>query len=97
MKLLALFVLVVGLLHTGDALARDGSQVRAFRKLHACPATGNHTGACPGWVVDHVIPLCAGGADHPDNMQWQERQASYRKDRDERALCRRIAASRCKA
>jgi len=23
------------------------------------------------YVIDHVILLCAGGADHPFNMQWQ--------------------------
>lgn len=22
-------------------------------------------------MIDHVILLCAGGADHPFNMQWQ--------------------------
>lgn len=36
----------------------------------ACPATGLHRGACPGWQVDHVVALCAGGPDKRANMQW---------------------------
>jgi 5-methylcytosine-specific restriction endonuclease McrA len=27
-------------------------------------------GACPGWEVDHVIPLACGGCDAVANMQW---------------------------
>lgn len=46
-------------------------------------------GACPGYVVDHVHPLCAGGPDAPSNMQWQTVQAAKVKDRAERAQCRR--------
>lgn len=49
---------------------RDRAQVRAFRAEHPCPATGLKRGACPGWHVDHIIALCAGGEDHPRNMQW---------------------------
>ena len=29
------------------------------------------TGACPGFVVDHIQPLKRGGMDAPENMQWQ--------------------------
>lgn len=53
-----------------SSVARDRSQVRAFRASHACPATAKHRGPCPGFEVDHVRPLCAGGEDHPRNMQW---------------------------
>lgn len=53
-----------------DADARDRQQRRAFVREHPCPVTGKRSGPCPGWQVDHVIPLCAGGADHPKNMQW---------------------------
>ena len=41
----------------------------------------------PGYVVDHVMPLCAGGADAPSNMQWQTVEAAKVKDRQERAMC----------
>ncbi len=40
-----------------------------------------------GYVVDHIIPLCAGGADTVENMQWQLLANSYRKDRLERDFC----------
>ena len=71
------------------AWARDPAQVRAFRRDHPCPATGKTTGACPGYVVDHPWPLCAGGPDEPSNMRWQSIADSYRKDALERAACKR--------
>src|SRR5438552_625194 len=43
----------------------------------------------PGYVVDHVVPLCAGGADAPSNMQWQTVEEGKVKDRQERATCAR--------
>lgn len=51
--------------------------------------TGATRGPCPGWVVDHITPLCAGGPDRPDNMQWQDQHAARLKDADERRMCRR--------
>lgn len=56
------------------AQGRDPTQVRNFRREHACPSTGKPRGACPGWDVDHIHPLCAGGADAPHNMQWLGRE-----------------------
>lgn len=41
-----------------------------FVRLNACPATERHRLPCPGFHIDHVRPLCAGGADTTDNMQW---------------------------
>ncbi|WP_258007451.1 HNH endonuclease signature motif containing protein [Alicycliphilus denitrificans] len=55
-------------------IPRDRNEVRAFRAEHPCPATGRIRGACPGYHVDHVIPLCAGGLDRPVNMQWITRE-----------------------
>ncbi len=43
----------------------------------------------PGYVVDHVVPLCAGGADRPSNMQLQTISAAKAKDRQEKAMCAR--------
>lgn len=43
----------------------------------------------PGYVIDHIVPLCAGGADAPSNMQWQTVEAAKAKDRQERAECAR--------
>ena len=70
------------------ALGRDSKQRAAFLKAYPCPATGMARGACPGFVVDHIRPLCAGGADTPANMQWQTIAEAKRKDRLEMAECR---------
>lgn len=66
-----------------SALARDRSARRAFHREHPCPSTGRRSGACPGYIVDHVQPLKRGGADSPHNMQWQTREDAKRKDRTE--------------
>lgn len=85
-----LFSLVLLALFSEDATARSASEVRAFKHEHPCPATGKSRGKCPGWVVDHIIPLCAGGADDPSNMQWQEKEASKVKDKEEWRTCREL-------
>lgn len=80
-------VLICGLL-SACAHARDLSARAEFQRLNPCPANGARRGPCPGYVVDHVVPLCAGGADAPRNMQWQERAESFAKDIQERRQCR---------
>lgn len=82
-------LIVTALCVAGHADARSKSEVNSFRAAHPCPATDRTRGPCPGYVVDHVVPLCAGGADHPSNMQWQTRAEAKIKDREERAQCRR--------
>lgn len=62
-------------------IARSPQALQQFKKAHPCPATGKTYGACPGYVVDHVIPLKRGGADAPGNMQWQTKAAAKEKDR----------------
>lgn len=52
------------------SIARSSTAKAEFRRLHACPSTHRTTGACPGWEVDHVIPLACGGCDAVGNMQW---------------------------
>lgn len=71
------------------ALARDSAVVREFKRTHACPSTGkmDPEASCPGYVVDHKDPLCDGGADAVENMQYEETRASYIKDILERKLC----------
>lgn len=80
-------ILVIALL-TMSAEARERGVIREFRKLNPCPSTGLTTGPCPTHVVDHKCPLCMGCPDHVNNLAWQEKRESYKKDVDERRLCR---------
>jgi len=91
---LPLAILAVALCLAGAADARSKSPVREFRRDNPCPATGKTRGACPGYVIDHIRPLCAGGPDHPSNMQWQTRADSIIKDREERRECRALRTAR---
>jgi len=82
-------VLAVGLVMlSGLGAHRSTSAKRTFQHEHPCPSTGKTTGKCPGYLVDHVWPLCAAGADSPVNMQWQTYDAAHAKDQWERRLCR---------
>lgn len=86
----ALAVAAIGL---AAALAVEGGNrsraVRAeFMRLQPCPATGQPRGACPGYQVDHRTPLCLGGTDRVDNLQWLSVEAHKRKTKTDVRLCR---------
>lgn len=51
-------------------IIRSSAVLREFKKLHPCPATHLRTGSCPGWQMNHVIPLASGGCDAIFNIQW---------------------------
>ena len=70
----AALLLAVAGLNASAGRGRDRSEVRAFRSANPCPATSRIRGACPGWHVDHIIALCAGGPDKRENMQWITRE-----------------------
>jgi hypothetical protein len=55
-------------------IQRSAGEVLAFKRQNPCPSTGLRRGACPGWDVDHAMPLCAGGEDKADNMQWLSKE-----------------------
>lgn len=52
------------------SIKRRADVLTAFKKAHPCPVTKLSTGACPGWAIDHVIPLVCGGCDSVNNLQW---------------------------
>jgi len=68
-------------------IERSSSAKRTFEALHPCPSTGKTSGPCKGYVIDHVKPLACGGADAPENMQWQTAAAAKAKDKVERVGC----------
>ncbi len=90
MRALALALVAVLALPAFAETPRNPATVRAFRKANPCPSTGNRSGPCPGFVVDHRIPLCAGGPDDVRNMAWQASADAKWKDGVERALCARL-------
>src|SRR6267143_450452 len=84
--------LIVGTLAISTAGAseyRSYSVKHEFQRQHPCPSTGRPTGACPGYIKDHIVPLACGGPDAVSNMQWQTIAAAKAKDRWERKSCGR--------
>lgn len=91
--LLALAVAMMGSSAADAKPGRSSTAVAQFKRHQPCPANGAIKGRCPGYVVDHVRPLCAGGADAAANMQWQSIADAKRKDREERLQCRTMRRS----
>lgn len=73
----------------GLAAERSAAERLAFIRHNPCPATGLRRGACPGWEVDHIVPLCARGPDHRTNMQWIRKEDHRLKTLVDVRECRR--------
>ena len=69
MRLFVVALLVLAAL-AAEAFPRSSVVLRDFQREQPCPSTGAPRGACPGFQIDHVQPLCAGGADAVENLQW---------------------------
>ena len=70
-------------------IPRSSAAVAEFKRANPCPVNLATRGSCPGWQVDHVQPLCSGGADSPPNMQWLTVQQHREKTRLDVIACRR--------
>ena len=68
-------------------IKRSQEAKQEFKRQHPCPSTGATKGRCEGYIIDHIKPLACGGADSPENMQWQTVEESKAKDKWERADC----------
>lgn len=68
---------------------RNYKAKKAFKLFHPCPSTGRYKGSCPNYVIDHIKPLACGGADSPDNMQWQTKAEAKAKDKWELKECKK--------
>jgi 5-methylcytosine-specific restriction endonuclease McrA len=69
-------------------IKRSAVALHQFVQKQACPATGLHRLPCPGYQIDHKVPLKCHGADAPDNLQWLTIQAHKEKTRREARHCR---------
>ena len=86
MRWLLILILLFGI--TAEAKQQRSYKAKVeFKKEHPCPSTGATKGRCEGYIIDHIIPLACGGADSPENMQWQTEEESKAKDKWERADC----------
>jgi 5-methylcytosine-specific restriction endonuclease McrA len=72
-------------------IERSVTVLNEFKRTHPCPSTKLKFGICPGWAIDHVIPLACGGCDEIHNLQWLPNEikscaGSFCKDRWERKI-----------
>ena len=88
MHKLFLVLLIAMLPLSANAEIHRSQKAKAqFKQLYPCPATGRTKGSCPGYIIDHIIPLACDGADSPENMQWQTKSEAKQKDKWERRGC----------
>ncbi|HSW19542.1 MAG TPA: HNH endonuclease signature motif containing protein [Ramlibacter sp.] len=51
-------------------IKRNRAVLREFARVFPCPATLQPVPSCPGWAIDHTIPLASGGCDAIPNLTW---------------------------
>lgn len=84
MRLFILFILscCLALAPFSDTHAkRSRAQVKAFLRQQGLTLTP------PGYEVDHIIPLCAGGKDRPENMQLLTKKQHREKTKEDLRRC----------
>lgn len=78
---LTLIALALAASSAGAAPHRSNAERLKFVRAQACPATAQNKLPCPGFIIDHIVALCVGGADKSTNMQWLTVDAAKAKDR----------------
>jgi hypothetical protein len=66
-----------------EVCATDGLPGSAYSRAHRVVRRRG----VPGHQVDHIVPLCLGGADVQTNIQIEPIEEALRKDELERAVC----------
>jgi hypothetical protein len=87
-RALIVLSLMLAVAAPADARTKRSQSAKVeFKHEHPCPANGATKGPCKGYVIDHINPLACGGADRPDNVQWQAVADGKAKDKWERKAC----------
>lgn len=68
------------------SIKRSSTVITAYRRFWPCPSTNLHSGPCPGWAINHSIPLACGGKDEVSNMLWMRDDAKKIQDSYERVI-----------
>ncbi len=71
-----------------EVCATDGLPGSAYSRRHRVIARR----PVPGYQIDHIVPLCLGGADTDADIQIQPIDAAIEKDELERSACRAVCA-----
>ena len=89
MRYAAIFIAICAISLSADARQHRSHKVlREFVSQRACPSTGKHRLPCPGWQIDHRIPLKCHGADSLENLQWLTIEEHKAKTKREAKECR---------
>lgn len=56
--------------YADGSIKRSSAVTVMFKVLHPCPSTLSAIGPCPGWQMNHVLPLACGGCDTVSNLVW---------------------------
>jgi hypothetical protein len=88
---LLIAMLLLTLPAAAERIQRSAAEVLAFKRHNPCPSTELRRGACPGYQVDHSVPLCAGGPDKASNMAWLSIEDHRFKTRVDVRECRKLA------
>lgn len=57
--------------YADGTIKRSQAVLNRFVAVFPCPATLEATTSCPGWQINHIIPLASGGGcDAPLNLMW---------------------------
>lgn len=84
-----LIIAILLLSSVSNAAQRSKAAIAEFKRLQPCPANGNRYGPCPGWQIDHIVPLKCAGPDMPSNMQWLTVEDHKTKTKREAKDCRK--------
>lgn len=86
---ITLLAVLIALSSIAEARTERSPAAKAeFKRMQPCPVTDRARGRCPGYEIDHRIPLKCGGPDAPSNMQWLSVEEHKAKTAREARWCR---------